>query len=233
MNCLTCPDGGYYHSPAIWLYPEAETDVEVTLQFHGGGFMYMSTPPYNDRWRIHVDPSMPFNKYSPTYEDSSAYAFLDYDGFRAGSFQRNQGWCIAQRDLLSWQREVLPGFGFTEAEIDDANYGYGRLILDRQYPQRFLAVYPQQQEIVDTSVSLQVQPEPDTMYRLWLYFVPVDEPISLLEPSIPSIQRTGFTVVELAFLTDLEIPKSLPEKHKLRTLSRGPGSLLAKHSFTD
>src|SRR5262245_11274445 len=85
-------------SPAIWLYPPQALDVEVSLEFHGGGFMTSSLPSYNGQWRIHIDPAQPFYRYSPIYGDATAAtAFLDYDGFRAGQFQLESGWCVAQR----------------------------------------------------------------------------------------------------------------------------------------
>jgi hypothetical protein len=43
--------GGTTGSPAIWIYPEGKTevDIEVELEFKGGGFMTTSTPEYNGR----------------------------------------------------------------------------------------------------------------------------------------------------------------------------------------
>jgi hypothetical protein len=72
--------------PAIWLYPLTECDVEVTLTFRGNGFMTVSTPPYQDKWRIHVDPSVPFAKYRERYGFQSRHEFLDYDGIREGPY---------------------------------------------------------------------------------------------------------------------------------------------------
>jgi hypothetical protein len=198
--------------------------VEVSLKFHNGGFMVMSTPSYNDGWTIHVDPSDPFNKLSETYGQSPSYPFLDYDGFRAGPFQRETGWCVSQHDLLSWQRDKLGTLGFTEAEIDDVNYTYGRHLLERRYPESHFAVYPQEKKIVDASVSLKVDPTPDTVHRLWLYFVPVKEPVSLPEPVIPRLTRNGFTAVELGYLTDHEIPAEVRNRGRFRATN--PTSML-------
>jgi hypothetical protein len=196
-------------SPAIWLYPKEEIDVEVRLQFHGTGFMTSSIPSYNDTWRIHVDPKPPFNRYSSTYVDDPWVPYLDYDGFRDGEFQRAAGWCIHQKDLLNWQRSHLKEIGFTDAEIDDVNYSYGRMLLERQYKEEFFAIYPQDAAIVDTSVSLTVFPRPDSIYRLWLYFVPMTaRAVDLRVPHVKKVERHGFSVIELAYLTDREIPSS-------------------------
>jgi hypothetical protein len=202
-------------SPAIWLYPNTEIDVELTLKFHDAGFMTLSSPGYNDKWRIHIDPTVPFNQYSSTYENDEWVPFLDYDGFRDGKFQQEAGWCIVQEDLLEWQRSHLKKIGFTQNEIDDVNYSYGRMLLERQYKEKYFAIYPQDIAIVDSSVSLEIVPKYDTIYRLWLYFVPVVNKISnLKEPTVTRIERKGFTVIELAYLTDREIPSWMPSHSK-------------------
>jgi hypothetical protein len=193
-------------APAIWLFPEEELDVRVRLEFQGEGFMTISTPAYNDEWRIHVDPKVLFGKYTQTYVADRPYTYLDYDGFRDGEFQREAGWYVRKQDLLSWQREMLPELGFSDDEVDDVNYSYGRLLLERRYPQEYFAVYPQGRDIVDQSVRLTVDPAPDAVNRLWLYFVPTDETPELEEPKVDRVAREGFTVVELGFLSDVEIP---------------------------
>jgi hypothetical protein len=194
-------------APAIWIYPSKPQDFLVRLTFHGNGFMTTASPDYNDAWRIHVDSAAPFYRYSSLFGEKTKGAFLDYDGFRDGNFQKETGWCIHQNDLLAWQRTHLKELGFLESEIDDANYTYGRRLLERRYKQPLFAIYPQSAAIVDTSVTLDVTPAPDSTYRLWLYFVPVSlPPPGLKPPRLSIVSRRGLTVVELAYLTDREIP---------------------------
>ena len=193
-------------TPAIWLYPEQQLDVEISLEFKGGGFMTSSLPAYNDKWRIHVDPTLPFTRYSSTYIDDPWRAYLDYDGFRDGEFQREHGWCIPQKELIQWQRSTLREYGFTDGEIDDANTTYARMLLERRHPEPYFAIYPQDKEQVDKSVALTVVPAPQSTQRLWLYFVPSETMLDLKAPRVVRTPRNGFTVVELAYLTDREIP---------------------------
>jgi hypothetical protein len=57
-----------------------------------------------------------------------------------------------------------------------------------------------------------VDPAPDSIHRLWLYFGPIDEPADLPEPNVEPLTRDGFTVVELGFLSDVEVAdEALPE----------------------
>jgi hypothetical protein len=199
-------------SPAIWIYPtdaDRPTEFKVSLTFKGKGFMTSSTPDYNDEWRVRVDLRPPFYRYSSIYgsDADSPVAFLDYDGFRDGDFQTTHGWCIPQENLIKWQREQLKEIGYLDNEIDDVNYTYARMLLSRKYTAPLFAIYPQQTATVDKSVELSVSPQPDSIYRLWLYFVPVKvAPAGLQIPSVTKLIRKGTTVVELAYLTKREIP---------------------------
>jgi|ERR1035438_592500 hypothetical protein len=211
--------GGATHSPAIWIYrPDdrrEEVDVEVELDFRGNGFMTSSIPNYNGRWRIHIDPKLPYNKYSSTYVDDAWVPYLDYDGFRDGTFQTTHGWFVENDSakLVEWHRATLNEYGFNETEIDDINVSYVRMLLDRQYKDTYFAIYPQNKTIVDASVSLKVTPKPDSVSRLWLYFVPVKARSALLSPpGIEKVKRKGYAVIELAYLTDREIPKVISDK---------------------
>ena len=87
------------------------------------------------------------------------------------------------------------------------------MLLERQYQEEFFAIYPQEATIVDTSVSLTVVPQPDSIYRLWLYFVPMAaKAVDLKVPHMKKITREGFSVIELAYLTDREIPSGGPQQ---------------------
>jgi hypothetical protein len=206
-------------APAIWIYPSKSGEFVVKLTFKGAGFMTTASPDYNDAWRVHVDADAPFYRYSSLFGDKTKGAFLDYDGFRAGDFQTESGWCVAQKDLFEWQRTYLRELGFLESEVDDANYTYGRRLLERRYKEPLFAIYPQPTAIVDTSVGLEVTPTPDSTYRLWLYFVPVAAPPENLKtPKLDKVSRKGLTVVELAYLTDREIPTD-----KRRLFASRPG----------
>jgi hypothetical protein len=232
------PAGNGTSSPAIWFYQydkklEHETrfvhDVRVSLEFRNKGFMTESTPPYNEQWRITIDPTAPFYRYMSTYgNDDSVFAYLDYDGFRDGPFQTETGWCIKKDDLIEWQRVHLKGLGFTQSEIDDVNYTYARMLAERLYAEEYFLVYPQDTAIVDQSVALNVTPAPDTTYRLWLYFVPHKTKKDLKAPRLAPVVRKGFTVVELSYLTDREIPQGkTPLPHGARSLD-GVGALPRK-----
>jgi hypothetical protein len=213
------PTKGRKGSPAIWIYPDRDNsatsvlDVTVKLKFHHDGFMTESTPSYNEGWNIEVDPQIPYNRYVSRFgDDQSFYPFLDYDGFRGGEFQKKVGWCIKKETLLEWQQQTLSKLGFSNSEIADVNYTYGRMLLDRLYKDRYFAVYPQDTTIVDSSVGLDVSPRPETKYRLWLYFRPVPNEVALPEPALQPVVRKGLTVLELAYLTDRELPRSAKEQ---------------------
>ena len=215
------------NAPAIWLYPPKPTRVSVELGFLGRGLMTLSVPAYNNGWIVEADASKPLPIVRGVY-DGGAHTYLDYDGFRDGDFQTRSGWVVEQKDLLQWQRSKLRELAFHENEIDDVNYAYGRLLLMRNYPERFFLVYPQVQAIVDASVSLKITPAPESVYRLWLYFIPTNDPPVIAEPKLSPVSRVGFTAVELGFLTASEQPGAMTND----VAARQPAARAAKPMLT-
>jgi hypothetical protein len=198
--------------PAIWLYPEAECDVEVALTFRGNGFMTVSTPPYQDKWRIHVDPSVPFAKYRERYGFQSRHEFLDYDGIREGPYQTTHGWCIDQANFVNWLVKELASLGFNDAETGSVAYYYGRTFLDHRHPEKYLLIYPQETSIVDQSVVLSVTPTPRSVYRIWFYLQLSGQKRSLETPYLQKVERDGFVVTEVGFLTQRDLPSLFASK---------------------
>ena len=205
--------GDAHHAiPAIWLYPETSCDVEVELSFQGRGFMTDSIPSYNGKWMIAVDTSARYLRYKKQYGSPSEYTFLDYDGFREGPFQRNQGHCISVHDFRNWLSQDLSERGFLENEISDTDYYFGRLLRDKWRTTPNICVYPQEEDIINQSVSMRVVPRPHCVSRLWYWLRPVKEQISIPEPPKTRMKRRGVSVVELGFLSDANIPTILAKK---------------------
>ena len=192
--------------PAIWLYPESKCDVEIALHFQGSGFMTLSNPPYQDRWRIHVDPSIPFARYRERFGSHTHHEFLDYDGLREAPYQMRQGWCLLQTEFIEWQRTSLRDLGCTDSELESLVYCYGRMFLDLKREGTHVCIYPQEKAIVDQSVILEVTPAPSTVNRIWFFIQLTDGPRPIEPPKLDPIVRNGFTVVEIGYLTARDVP---------------------------
>jgi len=53
-----------------------------------------------------------------------------------------------------------------------------------------------QEEAYTQTAELVISPAPDSFLRVFMVFVPLDQPIDVEEQVLSSFERTGFTVVE-------------------------------------
>ena len=81
-------------------------------------------------------------------------------------------------------------YGFTEQETADfIEYWTVKLDQGADY-----AMYPQLTSTVDLAMPIEIEPQPDTLFRLWFAFEKNATPPEL--PSTHLIVREGFTAVE-------------------------------------
>ena len=168
-------------APNIYLYPETETDIDVTLSFPHGGFITESEPPYDGGWHVHVTPSGIIN---------GEYGYLFYESVQSIELNVNNAWILDGSELDTELRHLLARYGFIGREIDDfVEYWLPRLAGSPWY-----LVYPQSEEILPV---LEIEPTPDSVLRVLFLIRPIDRYVSYPAPPEPApFSRAGFTVVE-------------------------------------
>jgi hypothetical protein len=197
--------------PNIYLYPEEMTEVTVTLNFPVGGGVTVSDPPYGDGWNVTVEPDgrMSDSRGYLVAEvggeevifDAPRYPYLFYEADVPVEWQRERGWIVEQDNLFGFFTENLSAYGFSDTEIQDfLDYWEPRLVAT-QY-----AVFPQHTADIKPLICLDVNPEPQSVLRLYYYLVADPLLGGLLgEPEIPDFEREGFTVVEWGVCIDGEL----------------------------
>ena len=53
-----------------------------------------------------------------------------------------------------------------------------------------------QQEAYTDHAKLSITPEPDSVLRVFMTYIPLEEPVEVPEQKLESFERNGFTVVE-------------------------------------
>jgi hypothetical protein len=196
--------------PNIYLYPEAETDVNVWLSFISPGRMTASEPDYLEGWDVTVTPEGKISAYEPVYfidpetgepwpvptrgEPAESYDFLFYEGEVASPGQLDYGWVVDRGNVENFFLEKLAAYGFAGREIEDfVDYWAPRLV---DYPK--YAVYPQAGADYEKLVSMSVFPAPDSVLRVVFTIRGLWEGAELAptEPVIATFERRGFTVAE-------------------------------------
>ncbi len=170
-------------APYIYLYPEEEQEVTVTLAPKEGAWIMESDPTYVDGWTVWAEPSGRLN---------DAYDYLFYSARVFWEFQTSAGWSVEAVDVFPWFEDTLPSLGLSQRETEDfVEYWSSHLPYAPCYH-----IYPQDNGFVDEQVGILIEPEPDSILRLWLAIDRSDVCIPITEPEPTVFKREGFTVVE-------------------------------------
>lgn len=188
--------------PNIYLYPDEETVVLVNFAYPEK--LTRTIPEYETGWKVTAGSD------GTLFHSDTAkkYGFLFYEGtVEPFYFQRKQGFLLPADKREETFRKILPRYGLKLQEIDDfVEYWVDRLPAGVTY-----VMYPQLNEIVDQMMPVSINPEPDSILRLWFLYedyegakaegmlTDISETDGITEFGNPQplpFERNGFTVVE-------------------------------------
>jgi internalin A len=180
----TTHGGPVVYKPNIYLYPTTAQQISVRLLFPVGGRVIESAPAYGSGWLVDVEPSGRINQQ---------YDYLFYEAQTPDRYQFESGWIVQRDTVAEFFRHALTNAGFEGREISDfLEYWAPRLQSNEHY-----TVFPQQTELLDNLIALDVVPKPHTALRL--FFVIRSARVSdvgLHEPTLHTIERGGFVLAE-------------------------------------
>ncbi len=179
------PDVAY--KPVVYLYPEEETAVDVTLDYDGE--LTCTYPAYEDGWHVVAAPDGTL--IDP--ETGRTYAYLFWEGRRdtASAYDMSRGFVVPGADTAAFLQETLPQLGLTPREYNEFIVFWLPQMQGNPYN---LITF--QTDAYTDHARLHVTPEPDTVLRVFMVWQPLQEPIAIEAPVLPAVERTGFTVVE-------------------------------------
>ena len=173
--------------PIIYLYPEQETDVTVTLGYPE--LVTHSYPKYDGPWRVTAQPDGTLTDlktgralYSLYYENVSAVPLP----------QTDEGFVVRGTDAAAFLEDKLAILGLTEREAEEfIVYWLPRLEENEWNYVRFAAP-----DEVAAEMPLEIEPEPDSLIRVLMLYRPLEAPIPVTPQPLETPRRTGFTAVE-------------------------------------
>ncbi len=176
--------------PNLYLYPTQTTQVGVTLALCGDCVVTESIPEYGSGWDVTVEPS-------GLIDDT--YTYLYYEAEIARNFPMHEGWSIPAADVPRFFNETLAAYGLTAAETADFVDYWSTHLPDAP----FYGIYPlTEASVIEPLVGLRIDPQPDSLFRLWFVVSPEVTPPALSPPVIDSPPRIGFTAVEWGVILD-------------------------------
>ncbi len=173
--------------PVIYLYPEKEMAVEVKIDFEGENpILY---PEYNDGWKCTASPNGDLKIGESTYN----YLFWEVDQpDHLSTADLNEGFIVKGENSISFLEEKLSAAIFTSKEKADFITFWGPLIQKNEL--NFVRF--EFNEVCDKFAELKISPAPSNVYRLYIFFSPIDEAFEVKEQQVPKMNRDGFTVLE-------------------------------------
>ena len=170
--------------PVLYLYPEEETEVTVTLDLDG--VLISTYPDYGEGWTVTAAPDGTL-----TDERGREYYCLFWEGSLDTEFDFSAGFCVAGEETAAFLEEALADLGLTEREANEfLLYWLPRM---EGNPYNLIAF---QTQCYTDAARLDIDPAPDTLIRVHMAWKGLSAPVELPPQELTAVERIGFTAVE-------------------------------------
>lgn len=169
--------------PVIYLYPEAETEVAVTLDYDGE--LTCTYPAYEDGWTVTAFPD------GTLTDGETTYNYLYWEGVTDAVYDLSEGFCIPGGDSAAFLEAALDALGLTRREANEFIVYWLPMLEENEYN-----LISFQSDAYTDHAKLTVSPAPDTVIRVFMAWMPLDEPVEIVPQELDAPERTGFTLVE-------------------------------------
>ena len=171
--------------PVIYLYPEETADISVHLDYDGE--LTCTYPEYNDGWKVTAQPDGTLT--DP--QTGLTYSYLFWEGISNAEYDMSEGYVVAGEDTAEFLQEKLAEIGLTPREYNEFIVYWLPKMQENPYN---LITF--QQEAYTDSAKLNIDPQPDSVLRVFMAYKALEEPVEVKEPQIEPFEREGFCVVE-------------------------------------
>lgn len=174
--------------PAIYLYPEEKTKLNVEVS-PNGGFSF-TNPPYGSGWNVEASP----DGQIIDLKTGKKYDYLFWEGIGINYPDKEEGWVIKKENLDEFFSEKLLMLGMNKNEIIDfKEYWLKKLTAGPYYKISFLTL-----DEFNSLAPLNFYPEkPQTIIRVMMTAQGLNKSKQVIEQKLPLMPaRNGFTAVE-------------------------------------
>ena len=170
--------------PVIYLYPEQETTVSVSLDY--AGTLTATYPAYENGWCVTAEPDGTLHD-----ENGNEYSYLFWEGENKTDYDFSTGFCVAGADTADFLREKLAEIGLTPREYNEFIVYWLPKMQDNPYN----LISFQSERYTDTA-KLDIDPTPDSVLRVFMAWKPLHRAQNIEPQTFTPFVRDGFTVVE-------------------------------------
>ncbi|MBE6608965.1 MAG: hypothetical protein E7633_10490 [Ruminococcaceae bacterium] len=172
--------------PVIYLYPEEDTLCSVKVELDGK--LTCTYPDHGiDGWQnfvAHPDGTLIF-------PDGKEYYCLYWEGVANMTPDFSKGFCVKGEDTAEFLSDILLEIGLTAREANEFIIYWLPLLQKNEYN-----LISFQSEAYTDTADLIINPEPDSLLRVYMVAKPLDSFIEIEPQVFDGFVREGFTIVE-------------------------------------
>ena len=199
--------------PAIYLYPETTSKIEVKLD---KSIKYQTViPKYHKGWVVEAEPNGTIRDLQPKYTDCkklpykqfgfeysknaceiNKYPYIYWDGYQMKKPlpKKDEGFIVKNEDIVSFLTSKADEMGFIEAEKKEFVRYWTKRMQEKKW--KYYRVYFLQNEEVDNYMPIYVTPQPDSSNRVQIIIKKGKKNNKITEQKLIPFNRNGFTLVE-------------------------------------
>jgi len=171
--------------PVIYLYPQDEMDIEVSLEL--AGEFDCTYPEYDNGWRVRAYPDGRIMNYA----DNQEYSYLFWDAVMDLDYDFSRGFVVRGADTAVFLQEKLKIMGLTPKEYNEFIVYW----LPQMQKNEFNLISFQGEAYTDCA-KLNISPEPDSVLRVFMAYKSSDEWTEIPVQQLSGFERKGFAVIE-------------------------------------
>ncbi len=176
-----------YCKPAVYLYPERKTEINVKVAPKGE--MLLTIPEYPSAgWDVVAEPN------GDIFHHNTRFDYLYYEASIPDELihKPEEGYVISYDKREAFMRDLVVKLGLNKKETDQFVEYWAPILPEAPY--YFIGIVPVTN--LDAISPVTISPKPDNFIRITLYFQALDNYKIVQEPTIPVVKRDGFTAVE-------------------------------------
>ena len=171
--------------PVIYLYPEKEMEVFVDVSVDNGE-IFVTYPEKNDGWHVTATPDGKIID-----ENGITHNYLFWEAKANIEFDLSEGFVVEGKNSVEFLQEKLSYLGLNQNEINEFIVYWLPYMINNPYN-----LVSFQWENYDKFAPLKIEPNPDSIQRVYMALKPLDEYVEMPKQQLEKFERTGFTVIE-------------------------------------
>lgn len=175
--------GAVAAKPVIYLYPETETEFNVSLDYDGE--LTVTYPTYKNGWHGIAKPD------GTLMIEGHEYSYLFWEGEDNNVYDLSEGFVVKGEDSAEFLQKTLSQMGLLPKEYNEFIVYW----LPKLEANAYNLITFQQGAYTDHA-RLTIEPTPDSVLRVFMVYQPLDHEINIKPQTIEPFTRKGFTVVE-------------------------------------